>query len=74
MFVFHCKTLPFLTKTIQGVYPTLMVKAYVWIFEMSSNAYKTDGSQGGQVSYAPDFHPGCLGSIPARGNLPKKTT
>jgi len=26
------------------------------------------GSQGGQVGYSPDFHPGSLGSTPARDN------
>jgi len=32
----------------------------------------TQGSQGGQVGYTPDFHPGGPGSTPARGNQQKK--
>jgi len=32
----------------------------------------TNRSQGGQVGYEPDFHPGSLGSTPAQGNLPPK--
>jgi len=33
---------------------------------------KSKGSLGGQVGYSPDFHPGCPGSTPARGDQQKK--
>jgi len=35
-------------------------------------AKKSTGSQGGQVGYSPDFHPGSLGLTPARGNQQTK--